>query len=259
MAAVEDPPSRLPSWLRNTTSSLRDVLNRGDAEAPSETTPNREAVADTSRSSFVGRIFSQGNVSETSGAERQGNATAANDRSWSARELLGGVSFGGLSVADAEQAVATDSLCPSLTWKQRLICWGCCLALGMLLDLLSFGRGFGVLFGGEEGAERFATLYTIGNLTSLASTLFLAGPARQLRRMGDENRWVASMSFLGSMVLTLIVALETTHFPLRGLLLLFLIIVQWLALSWYVLTYIPFGRRMVRTALSSCWSYCTGE
>ena len=74
----------------------------------------------------------------------------------------------------------------------------------------------------------FAILYSVGNLIALIGTFFLAGPmrlqrsaecrtqvpefslrdgkCRQLRRMGREHRWVVSLCFLVSMVLTLVVA-----------------------------------------------------
>ena len=54
------------------------------------------------------------------------------------------------------------------------------------------------------------------------STFFLAGPARQCRRMGKEKRWVASLVFVGSLVLTILIALSDFHG--RALLVLILVI-----------------------------------
>lgn len=77
--------------------------------------------------------------------------------------------------------------------------------------------------GGEPAAERFAELYSLGNLLALLGTFFLAGPKRcgacisssvrrQLRRMGREKRWIASICFLVSMSLTLLAPWLSLHF-----------------------------------------------
>ncbi|CAE8741741.1 unnamed protein product, partial [Polarella glacialis] len=165
----------------------------------------------------------------------------------------------GIAQADAEESLASDALCPSLTLRQRLIGWGCCLVVGALLEFCSFGRAFHALVGGHAAATRFAVLYSLGNLTALAGTLFLAGPSRQCRRMGKQRRWVASLSFLVSLALSLLVALACGDFHGRTLVLLALVFVQWLALVWYTLSYIPFGRRMTLEALRRCWSHAFGE
>lgn len=52
----------------------------------------------------------------------------------------------------------------------------------------------------------FATLYTIGNIMSLSSTLFLMGPLRQLKSMFDPTRLFATIIFIASMAMTLFCA-----------------------------------------------------
>ncbi|CAE7028760.1 unnamed protein product [Symbiodinium natans] len=139
-------------------------------------------------------------------------------------------SIGGISMNEAEEALTANSdvMCPHMTIKQRIIGWLSCLALGLLLEFSGMGRGVHAVVGGEKAAERFAILYSVGNLIALIGTFFLAGPmrlqrsaecrtqvpefslrdgkCRQLRRMGREHRWVVSLCFLVSMVLTLVVA-----------------------------------------------------
>ncbi|CAK0891911.1 unnamed protein product, partial [Prorocentrum cordatum] len=85
--------------------------------------------------------------------------------------------------------------------RNRVTGWLACLALGTVLQMLSFGAFTQALLG-HPG--RFATNYTIGNVVSLAGTFFLAGPAAQLRNMAKKNRSKASIVFLASMAFTMI-------------------------------------------------------
>ncbi|CAL1125797.1 unnamed protein product, partial [Cladocopium goreaui] len=186
-----------------------------------------------------------------SASAREGTAS-----NFSLRSLAGG-SF---SVTEAEEALtSSDALCPSLTLRQRIVGWLTCFGLGVLLELTGFGRGIHALVGGEKGAERFAILYSLGNFLALVGTLFLAGPSRQLRRMGREKRWLVSLCFVCSMFLTLLVAFLPGQWHGRTLILLLLVLVQWAALIWYTLSYIPFGQRTALAALRGCWSRCLGE
>lgn len=147
----------------------------------------------------------------------------------------------------------SSTLCPGLTLQQRAIGFAVCLAVGLLLDFFSFGK-MAQAFRGHP--ERYAVMYTIGNITAMAGTFFLAGPMRQLKRMMTEGRWIASLAFVASMVLTLAVAGMRADFHGRALLIILLVLVQWCALVWYALSYIPFGREMVGRALSRfCCSF----
>ncbi|CAK9016748.1 unnamed protein product [Durusdinium trenchii] len=162
----------------------------------------------------------------TSATQEQSERSAS---SFSLRSL----GIGGNATSEAEEAWMhnSDVMCPSLTLKQRIIGWLVCFGLGVLLEFSGFGRGIHALIGGEPAAERFAELYTLGNLLALVGTLFLAGPRRQLRRMGREKRWIASLCFVVSMVLTLLVALSPGKWHGRTLILLLLVLVQWAALA----------------------------
>ncbi len=58
-----------------------------------------------------------------------------------------------------------ESLFPSLSLKERLIGFGICFALGMLIQFLSMGSLVGLFIG---KTSKFAFLYTLGNIISLA-------------------------------------------------------------------------------------------
>ena len=93
----------------------------------------------------------------------------------------------------------------------------------------------------------FALKYSIGNVISLFSTAFIVGPARQLKGMTAPTRWLAALVYLGAIAGTLVSALVLDS----GILVLVFIIVQFCAEVWYVLSYIPYGRRLCATCLQS--------
>jgi len=138
------------------------------------------------------------------------------------------------------------ALCPSLSMKQRLIGFGVCLGLALLFCLLS------VLFLASivTNPAAFAVPYTIGNIMAICSTGFLVGPMRQLKMMMNPTRIIASLIYVGAMVLTMVAA-----FVLKSqLLVLVAVIIQFCAIVWYCLSYIPFARQLAKTLFSNCVS-----
>nr|KAJ3414993.1 hypothetical protein HK105_001625 [Polyrhizophydium stewartii] len=131
----------------------------------------------------------------------------------------------------------------NLTRTQRFMGFGICFGIGFLISFLSTFA----LFTGNIGL--FAFFYTLGNIISLIGTGFLTGFLSQLKKMFDQTRMVATIIFLGSIVLTFIFAFVV------GIPLLTLIscIVQYLALMWYSISYIPFARDLVKSFFTSCF------
>lgn len=124
----------------------------------------------------------------------------------------------------------------------RYLCAGTLLGVGVLFGALS--SLFVVI-----SPRKFAALYTLSNLCGLGATLFVVGPARQCAKMAEPTRLAASAVYLSSAVLTLVAALK-----LRSLILTLLFaLVQFLALVWYVLSYVPYARTVVSGAVSSCF------
>jgi hypothetical protein len=91
----------------------------------------------------------------------------------------------------------------------------------------------------------FAVFYTLGSLASLGSTMFLMGPLKQIKAMFSSTRIIATVIVLLSIVLTIFFAVKGK----AGLALLFCMI-QFLAMIWYSISYIPFARDAVKKALS---------
>ena len=149
--------------------------------------------------------------------------------------------------------LAIDSMCPSMTFRQRCYGFGICFVIGCLL---SFGSliFFRQLLAGHP--TPFAVNYTLGNVIALSSTMFLVGPKTQLKRMSSTTRWGAALVYLCAMAATLICALmlpAITNLPqnLIAALVIVCLVVQFLAMFWYALSYIPYGRRMFKACCAS--------
>ncbi|XP_074648607.1 vesicle transport protein SFT2B-like [Tubulanus polymorphus] len=146
---------------------------------------------------------------------------------------------------DEEQGIVTQIYeGSSLSWSTRIKGFVICFILGILLSLL----GTFLLWMPGGGLILFAIFYTLGNLVSIASTCFLMGPINQLKKMFAETRIIATIIVLVCIVLTLCSAL---WWKIAGLALLFCIL-QFLALTWYSISYIPFARDAVKKCFASC-------
>ncbi|KAF8976906.1 hypothetical protein BGZ46_007848 [Entomortierella lignicola] len=132
--------------------------------------------------------------------------------------------------------------CFTLDRTQRLYGFGICFIAGFLISILStLALTTGLI-------ALFAVFFTLGNIVSILSTTFLIGPGKQFRTMFAPVRMVASIVFLGLIVVTLVVAF-TTH---SAILCLILCIIQFLALFWYSASYIPYGRTAIKKVVGSC-------
>ncbi|XP_030059725.1 vesicle transport protein SFT2B [Microcaecilia unicolor] len=134
----------------------------------------------------------------------------------------------------------------SLSWSTRIKGFIACFVAGILCSFL----GVGLLWVPRKGTTLFAVFYTLGNIASLGSTLFLMGPLKQLKRMFELTRLIATIVMLLCLALTLCAAFWWHN---KGLVLLFCLL-QFLAMTWYSLSYIPFARDAVKKCFSACLS-----
>lgn len=130
---------------------------------------------------------------------------------------------------------------PSLTLRERLLGCATCMVCGYIMSVGSFMRLKDLVIGNPVP---LVVNVTIGNVVALCGTCFLAGAQSQARRMFHKSRKVASIIYLGSLAVTIFLLL-LPHFFLRGLLLFFLMIGQYVAITWYCLSYIPFAREFI--------------
>ncbi|CAL9696056.1 unnamed protein product [Knipowitschia caucasica] len=112
----------------------------------------------------------------------------------------------------------------TLSWPTRIRGFVVCFIFGVGCTIL----GVGCLFLPKIGITLFIVFYTFGNLCTLGSTMFLMGPMKQLKRMCDKTRALATAIMLTCLVLTLCAAFWWKNF---GLALLF-VILQVLSFAW---------------------------
>ncbi|XP_060061128.1 vesicle transport protein SFT2A isoform X1 [Erinaceus europaeus] len=110
---------------------------------------------------------------------------------------------------DEEQGLTSQVLdASSLSFSTRLKWFAICFASGVFFSILGTG-----LLWLPGGLKLFAVFYTLGNLAALASTCFLMGPAKQLRKMFETTRLLATVVMLLCLVLTLCAALWVSSAP----------------------------------------------
>ncbi|KAG7086568.1 hypothetical protein E1B28_002515 [Marasmius oreades] len=127
-----------------------------------------------------------------------------------------------------------------LSRKQRLYGFIACLAVGFLLSLL------GTILLVLSFIVLFAILYALATVVALLGTGFLIGFFKQLKLMFKPVRIVATIIFLGSIGLVFVGAFVIGN----GILCIVFVIIQYLAYTWYTLSYIPYARSAVLKAKS---------
>ncbi|XP_030604681.1 vesicle transport protein SFT2A isoform X2 [Archocentrus centrarchus] len=133
----------------------------------------------------------------------------------------------------------------TLSYSTRVKWFVICFAVGILSSIL----GTALLFL-PNGLKLFAVFYTLGNISALASTCFLMGPLKQLKRMFEPTRLIATIVMLLCLVLTLC---SVFWWGKKGLAIIFCIL-QFLAMTWYSISYIPFARDAVIKCFTTCLS-----
>ncbi|CAI0405275.1 unnamed protein product [Linum tenue] len=96
---------------------------------------------------------------------------------------------------------------------------------------------------------KFGVTFTFGNLLALGSTAFLIGPKRQVTMMLDPVRIYATALYLASIIIALFCAVYVHS----KILTLFAVILEFGALFWYSLSYVPFARSMVSKIMVGCF------
>uniref|UniRef100_A0A383W8P8 Vesicle transport protein n=1 Tax=Tetradesmus obliquus TaxID=3088 RepID=A0A383W8P8_TETOB len=124
----------------------------------------------------------------------------------------------------------------TMTWRQRAIGFGITFGLGILFSFLS------LMFLWTLQVTKFAVLYSIGSVLSMGSTMFLMGPGKQCKNMVQPHRALATFVYLASIAGTLAVAFTIGS----AILVIFLLIIQFMAMIWYCVTYIPGGQEFMK-------------
>lgn len=137
--------------------------------------------------------------------------------------------------------VADATSCASLSWSTRIKCFAVCFIAGIVCSVVG-----GIFL--WTNMRAFAMFYSLGSVSSLAGSFFLMGPIKQSKNMFKEKRYIASIVMIVSLVLTLFAALWWK----KNALALIFVVIQYLALTWYCLSYIPFARDAVKKCFEAC-------
>lgn len=122
-----------------------------------------------------------------------------------------------------------------LSRTQRLYGFAGCLIAGFTLSLL----GTIMLVLGQVTV--FALLYALGAIISIIGTGFLIGFLSQLKLMFKPVRVVATIVFLACIGLVIVGAVVLGN----AILCIIFVILQYIAYTWYTLSYIPYARGAV--------------
>ncbi|CAJ0584158.1 unnamed protein product, partial [Mesorhabditis spiculigera] len=140
------------------------------------------------------------------------------------------------------EAAPTPSDGSSLAWDTRIQCFAGCFILSCIASLCA---SILLMISSLAG---FCVLTSIGSIMSLIGTCFLMGPLKQLKNMFSANRWVASLAYIAFIMMALISGLVLKNTPLA----LIFTILQYVAMAYYSLTYIPFAKQYIDRWLCSC-------
>lgn len=134
-------------------------------------------------------------------------------------------------------------MCPKLSYKQRLMGYATCFGLAFILSMGSWIRLADLVKGKPTP---FVVFYTLGNILGIIGSLFLSGPAKQCRAMFDKTRICATLMYFLSIIMT-IFCCYYKGIPAESRLgiIILCIIVQWTAMVWYTISFIPFARDYV--------------
>lgn len=137
-----------------------------------------------------------------------------------------------------------ESLCPSLSLKERMIGFIATICAGYIISILAYIALFVI-----NDMPLFIVFYTIGNICILTASCFLWGPAKQFKTMMKPTRMAISIVLILLIIATLVVGIMWSEYEI---IILILAGLQFLAMAWYNLSYIPFGRKIVKKIFKKC-------
>uniref|UniRef100_A0A7S0ZYE5 Vesicle transport protein n=1 Tax=Noctiluca scintillans TaxID=2966 RepID=A0A7S0ZYE5_NOCSC len=157
------------------------------------------------------------------------------------------------SLWDDEDNLGT-TCCPNLSIRRRMLGAICLLCLGQCLQASCWFYFGSVMLGFPA---KFATCYTLGNFVMMCASLFFSGPTQQMKQIMLKQRGSTLALFMSTMLLTL-VTVYSRSFVGRSFLLILFVVVQYMALAWYILSYVPRGQQVAGKVMRklSCWC-CT--
>merc|ERR1711964_122117 len=170
---------------------------------------------------------------------------------------MGGVLSKGKKKAEKAAGFNNDeddlaSCFPKMSYSTRLKGFGASFGLGIVLNLVAM---FWLWF---LAIQFFAIFYSLGNIFILGSGVFLTGLKRQFKMIMAYGRWICLLVYVGIMGFTIWYVLirpytdkvtEEKEDTPNIFIVLLLIVAQFLAGIWYMLSFIPYGRGLAKKCL----------
>jgi hypothetical protein len=125
-----------------------------------------------------------------------------------------------------------------LTLNQRALCAVGCYVLS---GLFAFAATV-ILFTGVHHVRFYALFYSLSNIATFSSLIFIMGQNRLQKRMLSRKRSLTGRAWMGSLALTIIVAFL---WPSHWFIVILLLLVQFGSMIWYSVSYVPFGRKFL--------------
>ncbi|KAL1927881.1 hypothetical protein VTP01DRAFT_3286 [Rhizomucor pusillus] len=122
---------------------------------------------------------------------------------------------------------------------ERIMAFALCLGLGIACFFLAFLLFLPMI---AVFPGKFAATFTLGSILILVSVALLRGPMQHLRHMMSVERLPFTLTYLGTMALTLYCSLGVRSYILS----IISAILQIVALVWYFGSYIPGGVTTLR-------------
>jgi hypothetical protein len=150
------------------------------------------------------------------------------------------------------QGEEEDSCLPALSFKERVYAFAVCFGLSVFIDFVSFGSMLGLITGNPV---RYAMSFTLSNVLAIVGTGFLLGFKRQAKSAFDEKRRITAIVFLLAMVMTIV----SVFVFQKPLLVLIFVVIQVCAYVWYMASYFPWGRDILKKCCKMCCRKCVGD
>ncbi|KAJ1931283.1 protein transport protein sft2, partial [Linderina pennispora] len=130
-----------------------------------------------------------------------------------------------------------------LTLMQRWIGFGGCAVLALFCYVMAFMALPWMII----SPQKFATAFSLGSLSTISGIALLRGPRAHTAHMLSRERLLFTVSYFGSVFFTLFFSV-VVHSYLGTLL---FVVVQVVALVWYVVSYFPGGSAGLQSTTSN--------
>ncbi|KAJ3036819.1 protein transport protein sft2 [Rhizophlyctis rosea] len=185
-------------------------------------------AASSSSSGGFGSFFTRGSTTSAAAAPAEDTESLLGSFRTRTQDA-----FSSMGLGNRQQQQQEENFCGLTRW-QRFIGFLGCLGLAGICFVIAFFIGLPML---ALAPRKFATAFTMGSLLAMTSFAILKGPIAHIRHMCSVERLPFSLSYVGSMVLTLYFALGLKSYILT----IICSIIQIIALVWYFGSYVPGG------------------